>query len=75
MEDGVIAATHAQRQYYMGYMSVYVMVAIEAMGLDATKDVLGAHLLDGYHLDTGLDVIRAKDLEEYNAFQDELGIH
>jgi ribose transport system substrate-binding protein len=75
MEDGVIAATHAQRQYYMGYMSVYVMVAIEAMGLDATKDVLGAHLLDGYHLDTGLDVIRASDLEEYNAFQDELGIH
>jgi len=75
MEDGVIAATHAQRQYYMGYMSVYVMVAIQAMGLDATKDVLGAHLLEGYHLDTGLDVIRAADLEEYNAFQDELGLN
>jgi len=75
MDQGVIAATHAQRQYYMGYMSVYVMVAIEAMGLEATKEVLGAHLLDGFHLDTGLDVIRAKDLEDYNAFQDELGIH
>ncbi len=73
MEDGVIAATHVQRQYYMGYLSVYLLYSIKAVGLEQTKKTIGDHLIDGYHLDTGLDVIRAEDLEEYNAFVDELG--
>lgn len=74
MEDGVIAATHVQRQYYMGYMSVYIMYSIYAVGIEETKAALGDHLIDGFHVDTGLDVIRSEDLDEYNAFVDELGI-
>ncbi len=74
MQDGVIAATHVQRQYYMGYMSVYTLFSINALGLDETKSLLGDLLIDGYHLDTGLDVIRAGDLDEYDSFLDELGI-
>jgi ribose transport system substrate-binding protein len=74
MEDGVIAATHVQRQYYMGYMSVYVLASINAVGLKETKKTLDNLLIDGFHLDTGLDVIRAKDLDEYNSFVDDLGI-
>jgi ribose transport system substrate-binding protein len=74
MESGVIAATHVQRQYYMGYLSVYVLYSIKMLGLEETKANLGANLLGGFHLDTGLDVIRAEDLEEYNAFIDDLGI-
>jgi len=74
MQDGVIAATHVQRQYYMGYMSVYVLYSIQTVGLEETKAALGSDLIDGYHLDTGLDVIRAEDLDEYNGFMDDLGI-
>lgn len=74
MEQGIISATHAQRQYYMGYMSVYLLYSINTIGLKETKSTLGDHLLHGFHLDTGLDVIRAKDLDEYNSFIDDLGI-
>jgi len=74
MESGVIAATHVQRQYYMGYMSVYVLYSIHTIGLDETKTILGDRLIDDFHLDTGLDVIRSEDLAEYNAFVDDLGI-
>ena len=74
MESGVISATHVQRQYYMGYMSVYVLYSIETVGLEQTKATLGEHLIDGFHLDTGLDVIRSDDLDEYNSFIDDLGI-
>jgi ribose transport system substrate-binding protein len=74
MENDVIAATHVQRQYYMGYMSVYVLYSIQTVGLEQTKATLGEHLIDGFHLDTGLDVIRSGDLDEYNSFVDDLGI-
>jgi len=74
MEDGIISATHVQRQYYMGYMSVYVLYSIKTVGLKETKAMLDSRLIDGFHLDTGLDVIRAEDLDEYNAFVDDLGI-
>lgn len=74
MQEGVIHATHVQRQYYMGYISLYLLYSINTVGLDATKSAMSDHLLRGYHIDTGLDVIRAEDLAEYNAFVDELGI-
>jgi ribose transport system substrate-binding protein len=74
MEQGVISATHVQRQYYMGYMSVYVLYSIKTVGLAETKATLGSRLIDDFHLDTGLDVIRAEDLDEYNTFIDDLGI-
>jgi len=74
LEDGTISATHVQRQYYMGYMSVYVLHSIKTLGLKETKKMLGEHLLDGFHLDTGLDVIRSQDLDEYKSFNDALGI-
>ena len=74
MEDGVIHATHVQRQYYMGYLSMYLLYSIKTVGLEETKDSVSAHLLNDFHLDTGLDVIFAQDLSEYNAFVDELGI-
>ncbi len=74
MQDGIIARTHVQRQYYMGYMAVYTVFAIHALGEDRTKELLEDLLIDGFHLDTGLDVIRAEDLDEYNDFIDDLGI-
>jgi ribose transport system substrate-binding protein len=74
LEDGVIQATHVQRQYYMGYMSVYVLHSLRTLGLKETKTLLGDNLLKGFHLDTGLDVIRSQDLDEYKSFNDALGI-
>jgi len=74
MENGTVHATHAQRQYYMGYLSVYVLYGINLLGIESTKEHLGDHLLRGFHLDTGLDVIHSDELEEWNSFVDELGI-
>lgn len=74
MEEGTIHATHVQRQYYMGYLSMYLLYSIQAVGLEATKESVSDQLLNGYHLDTGLDIIYAPDLTEYNDFVDELGI-
>lgn len=74
MAQGVIAATHAQRQYYMGYLSVYATYAIEVLGLERTKAALANHLVRGNQVDTGLDVIHADELEQWTVFVSELGI-
>lgn len=74
MAQGIIRATHAQRQYYMGYLSVYATYAIQVIGLERTKSALDSQLIQGFHLDTGLDVIHFDELDEWNAFVDELGI-
>jgi len=74
MEQGVIQATHAQRQYYMGYLAVYTLYSIQVLGIEQTKSNAGIHLFGGTHLNTGLDVIYAHELTEWDAFVDEIGI-
>ena len=73
MQSGMIKATHAQRQYYMGYMAPYVLYGISALGLDKTKTLLGSQL-NGARFNTGLDVVQSSQLDAYNAFLDSLGV-
>jgi ribose transport system substrate-binding protein len=74
MDDGYIQATHAQRQYYMGYLVPYAIYSIRVLGLDATLDILADQMIDSERLDTGIDVIEADQIDDYNDFLDSLGI-
>ncbi len=74
MESGYIQATHVQRQYYMGYLVPYAIYSIRVLGLDATVDLLADQMLDDERLDTGVDVVEADQVDEYNGFLDTLGI-
>jgi ribose transport system substrate-binding protein len=74
MRSGLIKATHAQRQYYMGYMTPYVLYGFTALGKDATKSILKAQMVDDYRFNTGLDVVPAAKLDDYYSYLDSLGI-
>ena len=72
MQQGVIQATHVQRQYYMGYLVPYLLMAINKLGLEPTKALLGDIMVDGNRIDTGLDVIPADGIAAYKEFQNQL---
>lgn len=74
MRSGMIKATHAQRQYYMGYIVPYVLYSLNVLGEAKTLDLLSDHMVDAYRFDAGLDVVHADQIDEYNAFLDSLGI-
>ena len=72
MRQGVIQATHTQRVYYMGYLLPYVVYAINNLGIDATRALLGSLMVDDSRIDTGLDVIYADRVDEYEYFLEKL---
>jgi ribose transport system substrate-binding protein len=74
MRSGLIKATHAQRQYYMGYLVPYALYSVNVLGLERTKSLLAPHMVDEYRFNAGLDVVGADQLDEYNDFLDSLGI-
>jgi ribose transport system substrate-binding protein len=74
MRSGFIKATHAQRQYYMGYMTPYVLYGFKALGKEATKSILRAQMVDEFRFNTGLDFIPAAKLDGYYSYLDSLGI-
>jgi ribose transport system substrate-binding protein len=73
MRSGYIQATHAQRQYYMGYVVPYILYGINALGLDQTKAILQNQMVDATSFNTGLDVVPASNLDGYYSFLDSLG--
>jgi ribose transport system substrate-binding protein len=74
MHQGLIKATHAQRQYYMGYLVPYVLYSMKALGTEQTMDIIKPHMADESRFNAGLDVVHADQVDEYNAFLDSLGI-
>ncbi len=74
MRSGLMKATHAQRQYYMGYMTPYVLYGINALGLERTKAIISPQMVDGARFNSGLDVVAADKLDEYDDFLDSLGV-
>jgi ribose transport system substrate-binding protein len=71
IKEGVIDATIAQREYDMGYKSVEVIKLMAEEGVDAALSEMGA--VDGI-IDTGVDVITAATLKDYEAGLDSKGI-
>jgi len=74
MESGYIQATHAQRQYYMGYLLPYAMYSIKVLGFEATTDILKDQMVGPNKFDTGIDVVGADQVDEFGEFLDSLGI-
>ncbi len=74
MQNGYIAATHAQRSYYMGYLVPYMLYGIKALGMAETKQLLAPIMVDDARVDTGLDVVGADQVDDYNNYLDSLGI-
>lgn len=74
MRSGMIKATHAQRQYYMGYLTPYVLYGFKALGKEATKTILMPQMVDDYRFNTGLDVIPSAKLDDYYSYLDKLGV-
>jgi ribose transport system substrate-binding protein len=71
IKEGVIDATIAQREYDMGYKSVEIIKLMAEKGVDAALSEMGA--VDGI-IDTGVDVITAATLKDYEATLDSKGI-
>ncbi|MBC7227414.1 MAG: sugar-binding protein, partial [Thermoflexales bacterium] len=71
IKEGVIDATIAQREYDMGYKSVQLIYLIATKGKDAAFAEMGVK--DGV-IDTGVDVITAQNLKDYEASLDARGI-
>ncbi|WP_437732990.1 substrate-binding domain-containing protein [Sorangium sp. So ce1335] len=74
MRQGLIKATHTQRQYYAGYLVPYILYSIKIIGLDATKAILAPRMIDPGRLNVGLDVVPWNKVDEYNAFLDSIGV-
>lgn len=71
IKEGVINATVAQREYDMGYKSVELIFRIVTEGQEAAFAKMG--VVDGV-IDTGVDVITAATLKDYEAALDAKGI-
>lgn len=71
IQSGVIAATIAQREYDMGYKSVQMLKLMAEKGTETALTEMGA--VDGV-IDTGVDVVTAANLKEYEVALDSKGI-
>jgi ribose transport system substrate-binding protein len=74
MESGLIRATHAQRQYYMGYLTPYVLYGMNVLGKEETLKILDKQVVDGDLFNAGLDIVAGDQLDEYYSFLDDLGV-
>lgn len=74
MQSGLIKVTHAQRQYYMGYLTPYILYGINVLGKTKTKALLSSQMVDDFRFNAGLDVVKAEQLDQYYSFLDKLGI-
>ncbi|HIC90311.1 MAG TPA: hypothetical protein EYP04_13040 [Anaerolineae bacterium] len=71
IKDCVINATVAQREYDMGYKSVQIIKLMADKGVEAALKEMGA--VNGV-IDTGVDVVTADNLKDYEASLDAKGI-
>ena len=71
IKEGVIDATVAQREYDQGYKSVQILKLMAEKGVEAALSEMGA--VEGI-IDTGVDVVTAATLKDYEATLDKKGI-
>ncbi|MBN1657099.1 MAG: sugar-binding protein [Anaerolineae bacterium] len=71
IKEGVIDATIAQREYDMGYKSVQIIKLMAEKGEATALKEMGAR---GRFIDTGVDIITAATLVDYEAELDRKGI-
>jgi ribose transport system substrate-binding protein len=74
IDEGLIDATIAQKQYFMGYEGVRIIHQINEEGFEAVLDSLPKNEDGDYIIDTGVDVVSKENLEEYLKQMDKWGI-
>jgi len=76
LKDGVVSAAIGQRVYFYGYLSVYILYAMSALGKDKAMAVLAPYLSGDKKdaLDTGADVVTPDTLTTYQAYLNSIGI-
>ena len=71
-----VSAAIGQRVYYYGYLDIYSLYAMSAIGTDATLKVLDPYLSGPKHdsLDTGADIVTPDTLPAYEQYLSSIGI-
>jgi ribose transport system substrate-binding protein len=74
INEGLIDATIAQKQYLMGYEGVKILHNMNRKGIEETLDSLPKNEDGDCIIDTGVDVVSKGNLEEYLKIMDKWGI-
>jgi ribose transport system substrate-binding protein len=74
INEGLIDATIAQKQYMMGYEGVKILHSISKKGMETTLDSLPENEEGDYIIDTGVDVVSKENLEDYLKQMDKWGV-
>jgi ribose transport system substrate-binding protein len=74
IDEGLIDATIAQKQYLMGYEGVKIIHSMIKNGVQETLDSLPENEEGDYIIDTGVDVVSKENLEEYLEIMDKWGV-
>jgi ribose transport system substrate-binding protein len=74
IDEGLIDATVAQKQYLMGYEGLKILHSINKKGMEATLDSIPKSEEGDYIIDTGVDVVTKENLEEYLKQMDKWGV-
>ena len=76
LKDNVVSAAIGQRVYYYGYLPVYILYAMSAIGPEKTMAILKPYLSGDKNdnLDTGADVVTPDNLAAYQDYLNSLGI-
>lgn len=71
-----VSAAIGQRVYYYGYLDIYILYSMTAIGTDATLKVLDPYLSGDKHdsIDAGADVVTADTLPAYQQYLESIGI-
>jgi ribose transport system substrate-binding protein len=74
IDEGLIDATIAQKQYLMGYEGLKIINSMIKNGVQETLDSLPKNEEGDYIIDTGVDVVSKGNLEEYLKQMDKWGV-
>jgi ribose transport system substrate-binding protein len=74
IDEGLIDATIAQKQYLMGYEGVKILHSMNKKGMEETLDSLPKNEGGDCIIDTGVDVVSRENLEGYLKIMDQWGI-
>jgi len=74
-DKGYFLGVAVQRQYYMGELGLLVPYSMDVLGAAVTNQMLQPLLIDGYFIDTGIDIITTANYADYMTFLSTLGIN
>jgi len=72
---GYFAGIAVQRQYYMGELGVLIPYSLAILGPAKTAELIQPILVNGFLIDTGIDIITTANYADYMAYLSLLGIN